>query len=413
MEYKTITAVGIDVSKGKSMVAVRRPGGEVVLTPLQVEHDAAGLSRLVKTLRDIDGDIRVVMEHTGMYWRPIALALKEAGFFVSVVNAILIHDFSDNSLRKVKTDKADSMKIANYALSFWAELRDYSPEDETRQMLKMQSRLYQRTKKSSVVLRNGLIALLDQTFPGINTLFDTQPKRSNGHFKWVDFIRRFWHKDCVAGLSLAAFSDVYRKWCAKSSYRFSASDAEKIHRHARNAVATFPKSDSTKLLITQAADSLNAVYDTLHILRGEMLRLASLLPEFGVVMEMQGAGEITGPQLMAEIGDVRRFTHKGALVAFAGMDAPPFQSGTFDSKSRRISKRGSPHLRRTLFQIASVILQHSNPADPVFLFMDKKRSVGKHFYVYTVAGAAKFLRIYYARVKAHLEALDAGKNLVA
>lgn len=157
MEHKTITAVGIDVSKGKSTVAVRRPGGEVVLTPFQVEHDAAGLSGLVRTLQNLDGDIRIVMEHTGMYWRPIALALKEAGFFVSVVNAILIHDFSDNSLRKVKTDKADSMKIANYALSFWAELRDYSPEDETRQMLKMQNRLYLRTKKSSVVLRNGLI----------------------------------------------------------------------------------------------------------------------------------------------------------------------------------------------------------------------------------------------------------------
>ena len=127
MEYKIITAVGIDVSKGKSTVAVRRPGGEVVLTPFQVNHDAAGLSGLVKTLRDVGGDLRIVMEHTGMYWRPIALALKEAGFFVSVVNAMLIHDFSDNSLRKVKTDKADSMKIANYALSFWAELRDYSP----------------------------------------------------------------------------------------------------------------------------------------------------------------------------------------------------------------------------------------------------------------------------------------------
>ena len=118
MEYKTITAVGIDVSKGKSTIAVRRPGGEVVLVPFQVNHDAAGLSGLVKTLRGIDGDIRVVMEHTGMYWRPIALALKEAGFFVSVVNAMLIHDFSDNSLRKIKTDKADSMKIANYALAF-------------------------------------------------------------------------------------------------------------------------------------------------------------------------------------------------------------------------------------------------------------------------------------------------------
>jgi transposase len=407
MEYQTITAVGIDVSKGKSTVAVRRPGGEVVLTPFQVNHDAAGLSGLVKTLRDVGGDIRVVMEHTGMYWRPIALALKEAGFFVSVVNAMLIHDFSDNSLRKVKTDKADSMKIANYALSFWAELRDYSPEDETRQMLKMQNRLYERTKKSSVGLRNGLISLLDQTFPGVNTLFGTQPKRSNGHFKWVDFVRRFWHKDCVAGVSFATFSDAYRKWCKRTGYRFSLSDAEKLYRAARNAVATFPKNDSTKMLIAQAVDSLNAVYDALHILRGEMLRLASQLPEFDVVMAMQGAGEITGPQLIAEIGDVRRFTHKGALVAFAGMDAPPFQSGTFDSKSRRISKRGSPHLRRTLFQIASVILQHSNLDDPVFRFMDKKRAEGKHFYVYTVAGAAKFLRIYYARVKAHLAALDA------
>ena len=67
MENKTITAVGIDVSKGRSTVAVRRPGGEVVLTPFSVEHDAAGLSGPVKTPRNLGGDIRIVMEHTGMY----------------------------------------------------------------------------------------------------------------------------------------------------------------------------------------------------------------------------------------------------------------------------------------------------------------------------------------------------------
>lgn len=141
-----------------------------------------------------------------------------------------------------------------------------------------------------------------------------------------------------------------------------------------------------------------------RILRAELVRLASLLPEYEVVMEMQGAGNITGPQLMAEIGDVRRFTHKGALVAFAGVDAPPFQSGTFDSKSRQISKRGSPHLRKILFTVCSIILKLSDYDNSVFLFMAKKRSEGKHFYVYMVAGAAKFLRIYYARV---LEALSA------
>ena len=86
-----ITAIGIDVFKGKSMVAVCRPGGDVILSPTQVNHTAEELAHLVERLREIGGNIRIVMEHIGMYWRPIAHTLKEAGFFVSVVNAILIH----------------------------------------------------------------------------------------------------------------------------------------------------------------------------------------------------------------------------------------------------------------------------------------------------------------------------------
>lgn len=406
---EVITAVGIDVSKGKSMVAVRRPGGEIVLSPIQVNHTAEELAWLVKQLKEIGGDIRIVMEHTGMYWRPIAHALKEAGFFVSVVNAILIHNFSDNSLRKVKTDKADALKIANYCLTFWAELRNFSDEDETRQMLKMQCRLYERTQKTSVELRNGLISLLDQTFPGINKVLPSPYCSKRGHYKWVDFVKTFWHKDCVKKHSLNAFSNSYRKWCKKEGYRFREAEAAKIYSAAQNSVATFPANESTKILIVQAVDCLNAVYESKAVLRAEMRRLASLLPEYEVVMTMQGAGDITGPKLMAEIGDVRRFTSKRALVAFAGVDAPPFQSGNFEAKSRHVSKRGSPHLRRTLFQIMSVILQHGFADNAVYLFMDKKRAEGKHFYVYMIAGAAKFLRIYYARVKEYLTALEDSK----
>ena len=117
-----------------------------------------------------------------------------------------------------------------------------------------------------------------------------------------------------------------------------------------------------------------------------------------------GAGTITEPQIIAEIGDVRRFTHKGALVAFAGVDVPSFQSGTFDSKNRHVSKRGSPHLRAALFRVCSVILQCKDERNAVYAFMDRKRAEGKHYYVYMVAGAAKFLRIYYARVKECLTA---------
>jgi len=186
-------------------------------------------------------------------------------------------------------------------------------------------------------------------------------------------------------------------------------DAQRIHSIARNSVATFQKNDSTKLLITQAVDSLNAVYEACQALREEIYRLASMLPEFAIVMAMEGAGPITGPLLMAEIGDVRRFTHKGALVAFAGVDAPPYQSGTFDSKSRRISKRGSPYLRSSLFQVCSAVLKKCNSDNPIYCFLDKKRSEGKHYYVYMVAGAAKFLRIYYAKVMEHLTMMECSR----
>ena len=305
---KQITAVGVDVSKGRSMIAVRQPGGVILAAPFKVNHTATELNQLVQMLRQYPGEVRIVMEHTGPYWRPIALALVNGGFFVSVVNAMLIHDFHDNSLRRVKTDKADALKIANYALTFWEELRPYTGEDEIRQLLKTQCRLYERILTSSVSLRNGLISLLDQTFPGINQMFYVMRKETNGHIKWVDFVRTYWHKECVTGLSRVRFAESYARWCKREAYRFNAGHAERIYALAQSAVASLPKNASTKVLIMQAVDSLNAVYDILHKLRNEMLQLAEQLPEFDTVMAMSGVGPITGPKLMGEIGDVRRFT---------------------------------------------------------------------------------------------------------
>ena len=135
--------------------------------------------------------------------------------------------------------------------------------------------------------------------------------------------------------------------------------------------------------------------------------LAEQLPEYSFVMGMFGVGPALGPQLIAEIGDVRRFHSKKALVAFAGIDAPPYQSGQMGVRSRSISKRGSSALRRTLFLVMIVYLQQSPEQEPIYQFMDKKRAEGKPYRVYMMASANKFLRIYYAIVKAHLEALNA------
>lgn len=117
-------------------------------------------------------------------------------------------------------------------------------------------------------------------------------------------------------------------------------------------------------------------------------------------------GDSLGPQLMAEIGDVSRFAHKGSLTAFAGVDPTPNQSGTYEAKSTSSSKRGSPELRKTLFLVMIVLVQKAPSDDPVFRFLDKKRSEGKLYHVYMTAGCNKFLRIYYGKVKEYLTSLN-------
>ena len=117
---------------------------------------------------------------------------------------------------------------------------------------------------------------------------------------------------------------------------------------------------------------------------------------------MKGVGTSLGPQLMAEIGDVTRFTHKGALTAFAGVDPGKNDSGSYSQKSVRTSKRGSAPLRKTLFQVMDSLIKTMPQNDPVYEFMNKKRSQGKPYYVYMTAGANKFLRVYYGRVKEYL-----------
>lgn len=123
-------------------------------------------------------------------------------------------------------------------------------------------------------------------------------------------------------------------------------------------------------------------------------------------MKMFGVGPALGPQLMAEIGDVRRFYSKKALVAYAGIDAPPNDSGDVSGRHKSMSKVGASSLRRTLFLVMSTYLQNSPADEPVYQFMDKKRAEGKPYRVYMMASANKFLRRYYSTVKVYLEDLE-------
>ena len=393
-----MNAVGIDVSKGKSTVAVLRPFGEVAASPFDVIHNDNDLKQLAELIKALPGESKVVMEYTGTYFEPIAQFLHNNSIFVSVVNALLVHDYGGNSLRKVKTDKKDALKLASYALDRWTELDEYIPADEQRKTLKLLNRQYNQSIKIQTMMKNNLISLTDSVFPGINKLFTSPERQSDGHEKWVDFLKAFPHRDCVAKLYLSVFKAKYKSWCSKNKYKYSESKAEEIYAYAKSVIAVLPMNDSVKLLVTQAVSQLNTILEMLSSIRNEMNRIASSLPEYDTVMSMFGVGKVYGPQLIAEVGDTRRFRNRRAITAFAGLDAPPYQSGQLDVSSRHISKRGSAALRKVLFQITEVYILNKPEDEPVYQFIDKKRSEGKHYYSYRIAAANKFLRIYYARV---------------
>ena len=388
-----MNAVGIDVSKGKSMVSIMRPFGEIVSEPFEVKHTSSEIKALIALINSVDGESRIVMEHTGRYYEVLAHQLAEANLFVSTINAKLIKDFDNDSLRKVKSDKADSIKIARYALDKWTGLKQYSLMDEIRNQLKIMNRQFGFYVKQKTAMKNNLIGILDQTYPGANTYFDS-PARNDGSQKWVDFIDTYWHVDCIRNMSLNAFTEHYKKWCKRKKYNYSQSKAVEIYENAKEVVPVLPKDEITKLIIKQAISQLNNASATVESLRQLMNETASKLPEYPVVVSMKGVGPSLGPQLMAEIGDVTRFSHKTAITAFAGVDPGVNESGTYAQKSVPTTKRGSSELRRTLFLVMDALIKSMPQDDPVYQFLDKKRLQGKPYYVYMTAGANKFLRIF-------------------
>lgn len=140
-------AVGVDVSNGRSTVAVLHGDRKVVIKPFEVQHTAEGFSTLAETLHALPGQVKIVMEHTGRYYESFAMSMHRAGFFVSAVNPLVIKDYRDGiSVRIVKTDSADSLKIAKFAIDKWTFLPQYSPMDTIRYELKTLHRQFQQNR---------------------------------------------------------------------------------------------------------------------------------------------------------------------------------------------------------------------------------------------------------------------------
>lgn len=394
-------SVGIDVSKEKSMVCMLRPYGEVVESPHEIQHTQTDLEALCKRISALDEEVRVILESTGTYHLPVLFMLQDAGIFVCVVNPLVMKKYASTALRKGKTDKLDAMRIAGFGIDHWFSLRQHQPLDETYEELKFLGRQYAYYITIKIKSTLALSAILDRTMPGIKRLL--QGKRSDHPTKdkLSDFVEEYWHFDNIRAMSEEDFVADYQRWAKEKGYHRSQLKAVALYRLACNGIPTLSSSaPSTKMLTLEAVRVLREINSTLQSILTQMQSIATTLPEYSVVRSMPGVGDVLAPRLMAEIGDVRRFHSGSALVAFCGIDAPPFQSGAFTATKRRISKRGSALLRKTGYEVMKCIKSSKPTQDAaVYQYMMKKEAEGKPKKVAKIAALNKFLRIYYARVK--------------
>ena len=395
-------SVGIDVSKGKSTVCIMKPCGEILESPFDIGHTADELDSLISLIKSFDEETRVVMEDTGHYHLPVATYLSSHNIFVCCVNALRMKKFCSQSIRRAKTDKIDSIKIASFGITYWNELVKAYPSNVIYDELKFLARQYYQVTGMLVKSKVNFSNLLDQVMPKINDVLSNQGE----NHKLTEFVSRYIHFQNILDMGEMKFTSDYCKWAKKKGYRLNERKAAEILALAQNGIPTLPNSQSVKIAVSEAVKLIHSIEESRNTILAQMQDLCNTLPEYSVVKEMDCIGDTLAPRIIAEIGDVRRFHSKKALVAFAGIDAPPYQSGQIDVRSRSISKRGSASLRRALFLVMGVILQCAPGDEPVYQFMNKKRSEGKPYRVYMMASANKFLRIYYASVKAFLDSLE-------
>ena len=389
-------AVGIDVSKSKSTVAILDSYGTVLATPFNMAHTQPEMNALVSRLKAFDEPITILLEYTGHYHYPVLKKLQEEGFPVCVVNPYQMKKYGDVEIRKAKTDKKDALRIATFALEKSYKLLPYSSMEQKYEDLKFLSRQYQQRISFVSTLKVQLINMLDQTMPGITKIL-TLKSRDPEKCALLLFIKRYKSFDEIQRIGKTRFLSTYATLMKKTSDRYAPKKGLEIYELARDSITTRGEDPYIWSSQDQCVDLLATAQNAADEIITQMQNIAETIPEYKVLRAMNGVGDRLGPVILAEIGDIRRFHSGKALNSFAGNDAPPYQSGQFESRNRHISKRGSSALRKACFEVMQALKLTKPQDDPVYQFILKKEQEGKPYNVAKMAGVNKFLRIYYAR----------------
>lgn len=389
-------SIGIDVSKRKSTVAIINVMGEILHTPFDIDHSQNGIQNLLRLIKDYPKEqVRFIMEATGIYHLGLVNELQKQGYFVHVANPLLIKKYFDAEIRKGKTDRKDALKLSRYGTEKWWLLQEHSKADQIYQDLQFLSREYNSFMANKIKLKVQLSNLIERSFPGLEKIL-------KGHYfgLLLDFYELYPCASAVREVSEKRFLNQFIRMAIKKGHRKGAQIAQKVYRLAHECVTFEPSHKVAALSVKHCVSLLRSTEQATDSIITQMDELAKELPEYEIVKRMKGVGDKLAPRLIAEIGDVRRFKNSKSLIAYAGIDAPPYQSGQFEGTNRHISKRGSRSLRKCGYEVMMAI-KSSKPKEDnaVYEYMLKKEAEGKNKKLVKIAGLNKFLRIYYARVK--------------
>lgn len=374
--------LGIDIGKNTHVASLIDDKKKVIFKAFSFSNSIDGAESLVSKLNPFKNELEIGMEATGHYWLSLYSYLDQKNFTVRVINPIQTDGWRQGiEIRKRKTDIIDSLLIAD--LLRYGDFVETSLSNEDYLSLRNLSRFRSYLISSIGDLKRKTIALLDQVFPeyasSFSNIFGKTSKQILENFSSPsDF-------EDISSEDLQSFLDNV------TMKKFATRKLEELSKKASTSFGVNFCMDSfsfqIKMLIGQISFIQNQVSDVENEIEILLEKLNS------PITTIPGIGSVNAATILGEIGDIKRFSNPSKLVAYAGLDAGISQSGEFESTSNHMTKRGSPYLRRALFQSAL----RAEFCDPVFSnYYQKKIAEGKHHLVATNAVARKLCHTIFA-----------------
>lgn len=372
--------VGIDIAKLNHFATAISSDGEVLLEPFKFTNDSDGFCLLASKLNSFEKDqIIIGLESTAHYGNNLLMFLVPKGYNVCLINPIQTAQMRKNNIRKTKTDKVDTIIICKVLMMH--PHRFVTLYDIGLMQLKNLGRFRQKIVKQRTRLKIQLTSYVDQVFPELQYFF----KSGIHHKGCYALLKEAPTPDAIASMHLTHLTHLLK---AASKGHFQKETAVELRVLAQKSVGTSDKSLSIQ--ITQSIEQIELLDRQLELIESEMKDIVTSLDS--VIMTIPGIGYVNGGMILGEIGDITRFSNPSKLLAFAGLDPSVYQSGNFEAKHTRMSKRGSRALRYALINAAHNVVKNNKTFNEYY---HQKVSEGRSHYNALGHCAGKLVRIIY------------------